>query len=337
MSSPEPLARCHPRRRTGRMYVFFAHHDDEIEGLAPATVFGADNTIIGEASGNFGISVAMGDVNGDGFSDVIAGANLSLASRGRSTCSMRPRTAAAFPSTIDDLSGVRATTVTDANTLIIGEEASRLGSSLVVADLNGDGFADVVAGGPTFGGKRGQGVCVLFGGPERRAHQPHHRRERQHPRSTRIGGEFGAGAQLFGASVAVADVNGDGTADLVVGATGALNGAGVAYVFHSTPGVGPTQGNAINARGNGTQINGIGSVTLAFGASVSAGDVNGDGVMDVFAGAAANTDIAGGAFVFHATAGQGVPGGVNGTIRILDANTTLVGAAGSFFGSSIAR
>ena len=63
-----------------------------------------------------------------------------------------------------------------------------------------------------------------------------------------IGGEFGAGPQLFGTSVAVADVNGDGTADLIVGAPAALSGAGVAYVFHSTPGIGLAQGNAINAR-----------------------------------------------------------------------------------------
>ncbi|HTE46135.1 MAG TPA: FG-GAP repeat protein [Gemmatimonadaceae bacterium] len=322
----------------GRAYVFFAHHDDDIEGLAPATVFGADNTLIDDNSDtNFGVSVAIGDVNGDGFSDVSVGANHSLASRGKVYVFHAARDGSGVPSTIDDVSGVRATTSANANTFIIGEEGSRLGTSLVLDDLTTDGFADVVTGGPTFGAKRGR-VYIFYsagqnGVPTNPTIDENDGTAGQHV----IGGDFDGGAQLFGASLAVADINGDGTADLIVGATGVSNGAGAAYVFHSTPGVGPTQGNAINARGNGSQINGDASITVAFGASVAAGDVNGDGVMDVFAGAAANTEISGRAFVFHATAGQGLLRGTDGTIRIFDANTTIVGAAGSFFGSSIAQ
>jgi hypothetical protein len=327
-----------PAGIAGRAYVFFAHHDDDIEGLAPATVFGADNTLIDQnGNTNFGVSVALGDVNGDGFADVSVGANLSLASRGEVYVFHAAADGSGVPSTTDDVSGVRATTTGDANTLIIGEETSRLGSSLVVDDVTGDGFADVVAGGPTFGGKRGRVYVFYSAGQNGVPTNPAIDENDNTPGQHVIGGEFGVGAQLFGASVAVADVNADGTRDLLVGAPGAQNGAGIAYVFHSTPGSGLSQGNAINARANGSQINGDGQTTLAFGAAVAAGDVNGDGVMDVFAGAAANTDISGRAFVFHATAGQGLLRGAGGTIRIFDANTSIIGGAGSFFGSSIAR
>lgn len=334
-----------PTGEPGRVYVFHAlpaSDDDPAQGLIPATVFGANATIVGGNSGDsFGQSVAMGDVNGDGFSDVVVGAPHGPAARGQLFVFHAAADGSGIPTTFTDTFGEPATTTAAANTHIDGEETSQIGASLTAGDLNADGFVDIAAGGPTFSDagnpKRGRVYVFYSAGHAGIPTDPTIDENDNTPGQHVIGGEFNVGPQFFGASVAVGDVNGDGTSDLIVGATLALNGGGIVYVFHSTAGTGLTQGNAVNARSNGTQINGDFSVAPQFGAAVSTGDVNGDGVLDVFGGASANTEAAGRVVVFHATPGKGVDGGVTGTLRIIDANTTLIGAAGTFFGSSIAR
>lgn len=333
-----------PAGQVGRAYVFFARNDSLGEGLTPATVFGANNTIVDDSSHtNFGIAVAMGDVNGDGFADVLAGANFSGGTRGQVYVFHAAADSTGIPSTIDDVSGVRATTVGDANTHIVGEETSEIGSTIVVGDLNGDGFEDVVASGPSFGNNRGRVYVFYSAGQNGVPTNPIIDENNTTPGRHVIGGAFFDNDQLFGKSTAIGDVNGDGSLDLIVGAPVAFLGGGRVYVFHTTLGTGlaQNQGNAINRT---SQIDGDGQngVKGAFGVAVAAGDVNGDGVMDVIAGAPGNNIVTGRAFVFHTAAINGnaiggLPRGVDGVIRLSDANTTAVGGASSFFGLSIAR
>jgi hypothetical protein len=105
------------------------------------------------------------------------------------------------------------------------------------------------------------------------------------PRVKVIGGEFN-GPQLFGASTAMGDVNGDGFADLIVGAPASINGAGHLYVFYAIE-VAPGSALVVqgNATGTSTQLSGDTRRRLGLGASVAAGDVNGDGITDVVIGA----------------------------------------------------
>jgi hypothetical protein len=84
----------------------------------------------------------------------------------------------------------------------------------------------------------------------------------------------------FGVSVSGAgDVNGDGYADVIVGAPGnaaAGSAAGGAYIFYGGPSAGAVAG--LTLTGEAANDN--------FGFSVSgAGDVNGDGYADVIVGA----------------------------------------------------
>jgi hypothetical protein len=136
-------------------------------------------------------------------------------------------------------------------------------------DVNGDGFADVAVGSP--GAEMGRGrVDVFYGGTTGVSATPN---------VTLRGVAMGDG---FGASVSSAgDVNGDGLADLVVGASqadpAARMNAGTASVF-----LGATSGILITP----FQVLEGASAGDSFGtAAAGAGDVNGDGYADVVVGA----------------------------------------------------
>ena len=93
-----------------------------------------------------------------------------------------------------------------------------------------------------------------------------------------------ATGDLFGRSAMRAgDVNGDGFADVIVGAfqnSAAGTGFGRAYVFFGAPGL------SFDASADGV-LTGTGGTNSRFGIAVGlAGDVNGDGFADVIGGAA---------------------------------------------------
>ena len=116
-----------------------------------------------------------------------------------------------------------------------------------------------------------------------------------------------ASGDLLGWSVAAAgDVNGDGYADVIVGAwandAGGTN-AGVAYIYFGGPDGRRRGGPDADRRGGGRR----------FGISVAgAGDVNGDGFDDVIVGASQNDAAgadAGRAYVYFGGPAHGRGGG----------------------------
>jgi hypothetical protein len=196
----------------------------------------------------------------------------------------------------------------------------RFGSSAAHAgDVDGDGYADLAIGAYTSspGGRNGAGTVSIFrGGPTGVSAVPSQILE---------GAAAGDG---FGISVdGGGDVDGDGYADLVVGAhaadPGGRTGAGRVVVFHgSATGLGATPRRMLDGVASGD----------AFGSTVAGiGDVNGDGLGDiaVYAGGAdpgGRTD-AGAVTVYH-----GGPTGIGAS-----AARVLEGAASDDrFGRSIA-
>ncbi len=213
-------------------------------------------TTAGEASSDyFGCSVATaGDVNGDGYSDVIVGAWPYSSSVGK---------AYLFLGSASGLSVATSWTA-------VGETpGDGFGISVATAgDVNGDGYSDVIVGAYGANGFAGKAYLYLGGASGLSASAGW----------TRSGQ---AAYDCFGYSVASAgDVNGDGYSDIIVGAhelTNIYDNEGRAYVYLGGP-TGPAATAGWTAEG--------GQTTAWFGCSVAtAGDVNGDGYSDIIVGA----------------------------------------------------
>jgi hypothetical protein len=185
------------------------------EGLAPA----------GTPVPGGGLAVALGDVNGDGCDDVVAGVDIDerVDVAYGSPSGVTPRTA--WTTLTQDTPGVPGAT----------ESNDRFGAAVAVGDITGDGIDDIAVGvpGEWLGDnpKDAGMVDVLRGGRS---------------------GVTGAGAQgftqntagvpgtaetgdVFGAEVRLVDVNGNGYADLAAAAPGEDDRSGAVWSLRGRP------------------------------------------------------------------------------------------------------
>ncbi len=272
--------------------LYDAGEVDEGRALVyPGTASGLDSLAMflaesNDAGAKLGSSVASaGDVNGDGYSDVIVGAPGYL---GNGRAFVWHGGASGFPV-------FNGNPTNASGSIPSGVSGSEQGYSVASAgDVDGDGYADLVTGAPSFGAggrvfvRRGSSSGVTTAG-EWFANGP-------------------AGGRLGHSVAGAGDVNGDGFGDVVLGAPNADAGTtddGQILVFlGSATGLGAT-GSVANAdfvaQGSNASAN-LGQ------AVASAGDVNGDGLSDVLAGAPDYTngfDLLGRAFLYQGSATVG--------------------------------
>jgi hypothetical protein len=241
--------------------------------------------------GNAGSSVSsLGDVNGDGFDDLIIGAP----DKDPSDDGGGGRAYVVFGSDqefgtsdgtrqIFDLGNMSA----DEGLVIAGADVMHAGWSVAGAgDLNGDGFADMVIGAPRDGTSGSEaGECyVIFGSDE--GFDSTIDLDNLDPA---VGLVLSAhiAEDLAGVSIAAAgDVNGDGFADMIVGAPQSDGLAGKVYVVFGSVDF-ATEDLDLSDIGSaqGFMIAGAETGDLAGFAVSAAGDVNDDGYDDLLVGA----------------------------------------------------
>ncbi|RPI02210.1 MAG: T9SS C-terminal target domain-containing protein [Calditrichaeota bacterium] len=224
----------------------------------------ADVVLSGEGTSSyFGISVSgTGDVNNDGYDDVIVGAYYYNSSTGRAYIY--------YGSALMD---------NTADVTLTGEGTSNyFGYSVADAgDVNNDGFADVIIGAYQFNSSTGRSYIYLgSAGMDNTV-------------DVTMTGE-GAGNQFGFAVSGAGDVNNDGYDDVIVGTNKYNSDTGRAYIYLGGAGMDATAD--VTMTGAGT--------SYRFGVSVSgAGDVNHDGFDDVIIGANYYNYETGRAYVYY--------------------------------------
>jgi hypothetical protein len=281
----------------GASYVVFGHGGS----FAPAVALSSLDGVNGfKLSGGFdpdaespaqngavGAAVASaGDVNGDGFGDLVIGAPLSdggtITPYGASFVVFGKASGFAADVNLADLDG------SDGFRLRGSALYSFSGQSVSAGDVNGDGFDDVIIGeAPDSHGHRGASF-VVFGKAGGFASEID-------LASLNGTAGFKLSTTLFAdrgphfASTA-GDVNGDGYADIIIGARGVNahgTDSGASYVVFGHAGGFPGTILLSNLNGaDGFKISGVAANNFSGSCVASAGDVNGDGFDDLIIGAA---------------------------------------------------
>jgi hypothetical protein len=154
---------------------------------------------------------------------------------------------------------------------------AQVGYSPVVADVNGDGYPDLLVGAANYSGaKEYTGAVMLFlGSAKGLPAQPSQIIEGEATNSF-----FGFGIRSLG------DFNGDGYADVLVSSIGLNDSLGRLYVYKgSVTGLSTTPVSIIDGK----------APQLYFGQTLAVGDANGDGIQDIIVSTSA-------------TVTQGIPG-----------------------------
>ena len=203
-----------PTGRPGKIYGFYGRRDFPPFHLINLHVTDPDVLIWGVKSYDLtGFSVNAGDVNGDGIDDILADAQGADPMDRINAGEMH-----VFYGR-EDLPPFLSLSDTQGDFTVYGREAGdKMSYSSVVGDINGDGMGDLILGSvvasPGVQGKRewaGE-AYVIYGGDD----LPRSLDLKKTPPDIRVMGDDAGDQVAF--MVHVADVNGDGIGDLLLGA-----------------------------------------------------------------------------------------------------------------------
>ncbi len=278
-------------------------------------IAGVDNAA--ESDDRFGFATACGDVDGDGYDDLVVGVpGEDQGKRDAGALNVLYGTPSGLVAEGDNFWHQNRPGVPDKNNKWDG-----FGTALAVGDFDGDGYDDVAVGAPgeAVAQLRDAGMVFVFQG---------------HPSGFGVGtvtrwsqdtaGTVGSPHEgdRFGESLAVGDFNGDGYDDLAVAAPGedfTGEDAGSVTVFFGS-GSGLVAESSVRLAQGAGGLEGTDQAFEYFGAALAAGDFNDDGYDDLAVGVPGQ-DVSGTA---DAGAVHVVPGSSNG----LDAGADWIINAG---------
>ncbi len=274
----------------GKSYIVFGSSKRWNELIELSSLNGTNGFVLnGESPGDgCGISISSaGDVNGDGISDFIIGANGARAYAGKTYVVFGSKKGWSSPIELSSLNG--------ANGFILNGEAASDNSGFSVSgagDINDDGISDIVIGASNASpssDRDGAGKSYVIFGKRSAWSSPIELSSLNGMNGFILNGE--ARADRSGTVSNAGDINGDGISDIVIGASNASPSsdrgeAGKSYViFGKRSGwSSPFELSSLNGV-NGFILNGE-AMGDDIGYSVSgASDINDDGISDIVMGA----------------------------------------------------
>jgi len=261
----------------GRTYIFYN------DGSLPTTAATADVIITGESSSFFGWSLASGDFNTDGTTDLAIGAYTYSANTGRVYIFYND--------------GSLPTTAATADVIITGESSSYFGHVLTSGDFNADGKTDLAVGAKGYSSNTGRFYLFYNDGsiPTTAA-----------TADVMITGE--TTNNYFGQSLAAGDFNADGKIDLAIGASGYSTSTGRVYLYETRDNFAwqlqsvssLTGGLRVNPGFSGQELKVTGEIGAGqFGNAMISGDFNADGKTDLAVGASSYSSNTGRVYIFY--------------------------------------
>ncbi|MCF0073621.1 FG-GAP-like repeat-containing protein [Dyadobacter sp. CY261] len=285
---------------SGAAYIYYG----SLQGINLNMVTKIENVV---GSGGLGFSVAgAGDVNGDGFDDVIIG-DMSY------FVSWNPQKGLVEGAALIYYGSNQGLITNTPSILKNSQTQSSFGWTVSSAgDVNGDGYDDVLVGDPNYDKQFDEGAAYVYYGSGQGINTV-----------AAITLEGDQQSEQFGGAVSNAgDVNGDGFDDILVGAGFYSNNQSysvAAFIFYGS-GSGVSNNptiieNKLPDTWNGYSVSG-------------AGDLNGDGFNDIAVGIPDNQAGDGGTFIYY---------GSSAGININSSKTILKIGQPSYFGNSVSE